>query len=61
LAPAVSKLVIVKSNIFEFEAICKKALIHDAGVQMGLFDGKTRGRKSRDTVPLNKLKYDGGP
>jgi hypothetical protein len=37
----------------EFEAICKKALTRESGAQAGLFDEKTRGRKSRDTVPLN--------
>jgi hypothetical protein len=42
----------------EFEAICKKALTRESGAQVGLFDEKTRGRKSHDTVPL-RLKYIG--
>jgi hypothetical protein len=36
----------------QFEAICKKALTRESGAQVGLFDEKTRGRKSRGTVPL---------
>jgi hypothetical protein len=38
----------------EYEAICKKALAQVSGAQMEFFDEKTRGRKSRDRVPLNK-------
>jgi hypothetical protein len=41
----------------EFEAICKKALARESGVQMELFDEKkTGGRKSRDRVPLKVSK-----
>jgi hypothetical protein len=40
----------------EFEAIYKKALIRESGAQVGLFDKKNRGRKSRDTVPLKELR-----
>jgi hypothetical protein len=36
------------------EAICKKALTRESGAQVRLFDEKTRGRKSRDTLPLKK-------
>jgi hypothetical protein len=36
----------------EFEAICKKALTRESGAHVGLFDEKTKGRKSRDIVPL---------
>jgi hypothetical protein len=39
----------------EYEAICKKALIRVSGAQMELFDEKTRGRKSRDRVPLSRI------
>jgi hypothetical protein len=38
----------------EYEAICKKALTRGSRAQMELFDEKTRGRKSRDRVPLNR-------
>jgi hypothetical protein len=33
----------------------KKVFTHGPGAQMELFDEKTRGRKFRDTVPLNTL------
>jgi hypothetical protein len=36
----------------EYEAICKKAFTRVSGAQMELFDEKTKGRKSRDRVPL---------
>jgi hypothetical protein len=36
----------------EYEAVCQKALPHESGAQMELFDEKSRGRKSRDRVPL---------
>jgi hypothetical protein len=36
----------------ENEAICKTALGCESGPYGGLFDEKTEGRKSRDTVPL---------
>jgi hypothetical protein len=36
----------------EYEAIFKKALTRVSGPLMELFDEKTRGRKSRDRVPL---------
>jgi hypothetical protein len=35
-----------------FEVILENALTRESGAQMGLFDEKTRGQKSRDTVPL---------
>jgi hypothetical protein len=37
----------------EFEAGFEKALVRESGAQGVLFDEKTEGRKSRDTVPLN--------
>jgi hypothetical protein len=37
----------------EFQAICKKALTRVSGAKEKLFGEKTRGWKSRDTVPLN--------
>jgi hypothetical protein len=42
------------NNFREFEAIFEKGLTRETGAQMGLFDENTRGRKSRDAVPLNK-------
>jgi hypothetical protein len=42
----------IVENLREFEAICKNALTHKSRAQVGLFDEKNRGRKSRDTVPL---------
>jgi hypothetical protein len=41
----------------EFESICKKALTRISEAQMELCDKKTRGRKSRDTVPLMEKFY----
>jgi hypothetical protein len=40
--------------------MCKKALTRVSGAQVGLFDEKTGGRKSRDTVPLTKTKQKYG-
>jgi hypothetical protein len=37
----------------EYEAICKTALGRESGPWWGLFDEKSEGRKSRDTVPLS--------
>jgi hypothetical protein len=42
-----------RSYLGEFEAEFKKALARESGAQGVLFDEKTEGRKSRDTVPLN--------
>jgi hypothetical protein len=42
------------SYLGEFEAEFKKALALESGAQGVLFDGKTEGRKSRDTVLLTK-------
>jgi hypothetical protein len=42
-----------RSYLGEFEAEFKKALASESGAQGVLFDEKTEGRKSRDTVPLN--------
>jgi hypothetical protein len=39
----------------EYEAICKKALTRGSRAQVELFDEKTVGRKSRDSVPLKLL------
>jgi hypothetical protein len=39
-------------SYLEFEAEFKKALALELGAQGVLFDEKTEGRKSRDTVPL---------
>jgi hypothetical protein len=36
----------------EFESICKTVLAHESGDPGVQFDEKTRGRKSRETVPL---------
>jgi hypothetical protein len=36
----------------EYEAICETGLGRESGPNGGLFDKKTEGRKSRDTVPL---------
>jgi hypothetical protein len=44
-------------NLGEFEAIFETALAHESGPYGGLFDEKNRGRKSRDTVPLNGRFY----
>jgi hypothetical protein len=41
-----------RSYLGEFEAEFKKALARESGAQGVLFDEKTEGRKSRDTVPL---------
>jgi hypothetical protein len=37
----------------EFESIFKIALAHESGDPGVQFNEKTKGRKSRDTVPLN--------
>jgi hypothetical protein len=37
----------------EFEFISEKALAPKSGVQDGCFNEKTKGKKSRDTVPFN--------
>jgi hypothetical protein len=37
----------------EYEAICETVLACESGPWVGLIGGKTRGRKSRDTVPLS--------
>jgi hypothetical protein len=42
-----------RSYLSEFEAEFKKALARESGAQGVLFDEKTEGRKSPDTVPLN--------
>jgi hypothetical protein len=42
-----------KSILGEFEAEFKKALAREKDAQGVLFDEKTEGQKSRDTVPLN--------
>jgi hypothetical protein len=45
-----------RSYLGKFEAEFKKALARESGAQGVLYDGKkTEGRKSRDTVPLNKI------
>jgi hypothetical protein len=41
-----------RSYLGEFEAEFKRALGRESGAQGVLFDEKTEGRKSRDTVPL---------
>jgi hypothetical protein len=41
----------------EFEALGKRALTRESGAQVGLFDEKTRGQKSRDTVPLTNYNF----
>jgi hypothetical protein len=41
------------SYLGEYEAEFKKALARESGAQGVLFDEKTEGRKSRETVPLN--------
>jgi hypothetical protein len=41
-----------RSYLGEFDADFKKALARESGAQGVLFDEKTEGRKSRDTVPL---------
>jgi hypothetical protein len=41
-----------RSYLGELEAEFKKALARESGAQGVLFDEKTKGRKSRDTVPL---------
>jgi hypothetical protein len=43
-------------HIGEFEEEFKKALAHELVAQGVLFDEKTKGRKSRDSVPLKRLK-----
>jgi hypothetical protein len=44
-----------RSYLGEFEAEFKNALARESGAQGVLFDEKkTEGRKSRDTVPLNR-------
>jgi hypothetical protein len=42
-----------RSYLSEFAAEFKKALAHESGAQRVLFDEKTEGRKSRETVPLS--------
>jgi hypothetical protein len=44
-----------RSYLGEFEAEFKKALACESGPQGVLFDEKTEGRKSLDTVPLRQL------
>jgi hypothetical protein len=46
-----------RSYLGEFEAEFKMALDRESGAQEVLFDEKTEGRKSRDTVPLSKACY----
>jgi hypothetical protein len=41
----------ISSRIYEAEF--KKTLTRESGAQMGLFDEKTQGRTSHDTVPLS--------
>jgi hypothetical protein len=41
-----------RSYLGEFEAEFKKALARESGAQGVLFDEKSEGRKSRDTVPF---------
>jgi hypothetical protein len=41
-----------RSYLDEFEAEFKKTLARESGAKGVLFDEKTEGRKSRDTVPL---------
>jgi hypothetical protein len=45
---------VVESNRITrvFESICKTILAHESGDPGIQFDEKTRGRKSRETVPL---------
>jgi hypothetical protein len=43
-----------RSYLGEFEAEFKKASARESGAQGLLFDEKSDGRKSRDTVPLNR-------
>jgi hypothetical protein len=46
------KVEFIVEYLREYEAICKKALTRVSEAQMELFDEKTRGRKSRERVPL---------
>jgi hypothetical protein len=43
-----------RSYLGEFEAEFKKALARESGAQGVLFDEKTEGRQSRDSVPLRE-------
>jgi hypothetical protein len=43
----------------EYESIFETALAHESVDPGVLFDEKNRGRKSRETVPLSKVLYDG--
>jgi hypothetical protein len=47
-----------RSYLGEFEAEFKKALARESGAQRVLFDEKTEGRKSRDTVPLTTISFN---
>jgi hypothetical protein len=44
-----------RSYLGELEAELKKALARESGSQGVLFDEKTEGRKSQDTVPLSSV------
>jgi hypothetical protein len=44
-----------RSNVGEFEAELIKALARETRTQGVLFDEKTEGRNSRDTVPLTSV------
>jgi hypothetical protein len=50
---------IFSSNLIEylreFESICKTVLAHESGDPGAQFNEKTEGRKSRETVSLNKV------
>jgi hypothetical protein len=51
-AVSTKKVDFIVEHLREYKAICKKALTHVSGAQIELFYEKTRGRKSRDRVPL---------
>jgi hypothetical protein len=42
--------------LHEFEAIFEKAVTSESGTQMGLFDLKTSGQKSRDLFKYDSIK-----
>jgi hypothetical protein len=54
LTPLTPKLVdFIDEYLRKHEAICKKALTRRSGAEIELFEETTRGRKSRDIVPLS--------
>jgi hypothetical protein len=44
--------------LLEYESLFKAALGHGSVDPVVLFDEKTRGRKSREIVPLNSKDYE---